>query len=116
MVGGSGELERVEDRSGPVLVQCGGRLVREDDLRAVRQGPSDGGSLRLSDGNLLWSAGREARELERGKQVRDPNVGWLAGEPEGQSDVFLDRQVVDQVVGLEHEPDVQEADLRECGI
>src|SRR5438132_772404 len=116
MVGGAGELERFEDRGGPVRVQRGGRLVREDDLRAVRQGAGDGDTLRLSDGNLLRSAGREARELERGKQVRDPNVGWPAGEPEGQCDVFLDRQVVDQVVRLEHEPDVVEAELRECGL
>src|SRR5207245_7706300 len=84
VIGGAGELERVEDRGGPVRVQRGGRLVREDDPRAVRQGPSDGDSLRFSDGNLLRSAGREARELARRKQVRAPEDGWAAGEPGGE--------------------------------
>src|SRR3990170_1920587 len=82
---------------------------------AVRARAGDRDPLRLPDGDLPRVAGREALEAERGEELADPGLPRLPREAEGQPDVLPHGEVVDQVVGLEHETDLVEADLRELG-
>jgi len=111
--GGAREFERHEDRRGSFRVQCRGRFVRQDHLGTVRESPGDGDPLALPDGNFVRSAGRESNEFERLEEICDAVVRRSAREAQRQGHVLFDGQVVDQVVRLEHEADVMEADLRE---
>src|SRR2546422_7190848 len=109
----AGELERGEDRGGSFRIERGRRLVREDDLGTVRERAGDRDPLSLADRDLVRVARGESAQAEHRQEVRDASVRGPSGESQGQRDILLHGQIVDQVVGLEHESDVVEADLRE---
>src|SRR5438445_12290591 len=77
---GARDRERLEDRGGPLRIQRGGRLVREEDLRPVREGPRHRDPLRFANGDLLRTPRREPGQVEGPEEFRRPLIRGPTGE------------------------------------
>ena len=99
-------VEEVEDFEAGLGIEVAGGFVGEDEERVVDEGAGDGDALLLAAGELLGAvveAMAEADELREGDAVFVA-VGEIAAlVKERDVDVLDDRELVDEVVGLEDE-------------
>ena len=102
-------LEQLHDLAALIGVQVAGRLVGQDDRRLRDERARDGDQLLLSAGELRRVEVLLADDLEAVEHVADQAVALLLLDVaigERHVEVFVHRQVVQQVIGLEHEADV----------
>jgi len=107
--------EQVEHRPTALAVEAAGGLVGEEDAGPRSQDAGDGRSLSLSDADLLRKVPRAVLEPHRLQRSPNPVGPLRPGTPveeEGKGDVLLDGEHLDQVEGLEHEPDLAAAKPR----
>ena len=105
--------EQLQQGVGGPGVQCAGGLVRQDQLGVCDEGTGHGRPLLLTAGDLVGIFRQNVRDAQL---VRDgaelslhlPVVG--ARQHQGQIDVVLKREGVQQVEVLEHEPQVGPAE------
>jgi hypothetical protein len=87
-------VEQADDVEADGLVEVAGRLVAEQDLRAVDHGAGDRDPLLLTTGELVGQALRLAGEADHlqglGDQLAD-DVARLADHLQGVGDVLVDR-------------------------
>ena len=103
----TGVLQQLEDRLACVIVQGARRLVTEEQLRVLREGPGDGDALLLAAGEL----GREVlRPLLQAHLLQNlPGVQCPGRELRRDLDVLERREIGDQVIELEHKAHVVSA-------
>ena len=107
------------DLAGGGGVEVAGRLVGEQDARAVDQRAGDRDALLLAAGEVAGDARGGVGEAEALEQLRRAAAGLAgrdAGQQRGQLDVVGDREVRDQVEELEHEADLAAAQARAAGL
>ena len=91
-----------------------GRLVGEQDLRVVDQGPGHGHALHLPAGELARQMAAPLGQAQVGQQPLPVGLGpVLAVEGERQQHVFQHRQGRHQMEALEHVAEDPPADARE---
>jgi hypothetical protein len=74
--------EQVEDGPPRGEVECGHRLVADDEPGAQRQCPRDGDALALAAGELARQTGRGVgRQVDAVQQVADPGTGLPGAHP-----------------------------------
>ena len=87
-------------------VECRGRLVKQHDIRVHRERARNGDSLLLTAGKLRRIAVRLVRQTDARKQLERTLVRLLVAHDleldRSELDVFLDRQMREQVELLEH--------------
>ena len=89
-------------------VQRAGRLVRQQDLRIVDQGPRDGHALHLAAAQLVGLLAQLVGQPDLFQRFLRPAAAFLpadAAQRQRQLHVGQHRLVRNQVVALEHEPD-----------
>ena len=110
--------QQVHDRLAVVRVQVAGGLVGEQDRRVPSQPAGHRHALLLTAGELrgvVLHAVRHADLLQRLLHALLALRGAHAAIGQRQLDVLVDRQVADQVEGLEDEADLAVADARALG-
>ncbi len=119
--GGAGAVERVEQLHHGVAVlgiEVTRGLVGEEDGRGAGEGAGDGDALLLTAGELggqVLGAVAHADLLEGLGHALLALAGGHAAVGEGQLDVLIDREVADEVEGLENEADLAVADAGALG-
>ena len=109
-------VERGHDLDAGLGVEIAGRLVGQDDGRAVDEGAGDGDALALAAGEfvgLVVHARLEADVGERLLGALDAFRGGHAVVDERQLDVVQRRGAREQVEGLEDESDFLVANARQ---
>ena len=99
--------ENVHDLPGGTGVQGTGGLVCQDQFRLGDDGPGNGCPLFLPAGNLkgeLFQQLLDPQLVGNGIQTLFHLRVFLPCQHQGQEDVVLDREGVQQVEVLEHEP------------
>src|SRR5256886_8766617 len=102
-------LEQREHLFGGLAIQIAGRLVRHQDRGIARDGPRDRHALLLAARELariMVHAVGKADQRERRLHVLPPLGLRKRGQEQRQLDVLECREHGEQVVELEHEPDV----------
>ena len=103
-------LHDVEDLADHLGVKRRGRLVEQDDLRALAQRPGDGDTLLLPAGQGRGIVVRLLRQTDAGEQLDGGLLRLLLGHSAGfdraQRQVLQHGLVGEQVEQLEHEADV----------
>lgn len=109
----AGVLQQLQNRLARVIVQGARRLVTEEQLRVLREGPGDGDALLLTAGEL----GREVlRPLLQAHLFQHlPRVQGPGRELRRDLDVLERREIRDQVIELEHKAHVVSAVGGELG-
>lgn len=105
---------KVEDRFAGLGIQVTRGLVGHGDGRGCDQGPCNGCALLLSARQLAWSVRDsigQADHIERLDRPRSPLNGFHALIEQRYLDVLHDRQLADEIEGLEYEADLAAADL-----
>ena len=87
--------DRRQEPGGRLLVQLGGRLVREDDLRARDERLRERGALLLAAGELVRPVVPPVGQPERRERLGLAVAVAVADEPQ----VLADREVREEVVG-----------------
>ena len=109
-------LDQTQDLLTRLGVEVSGRLVGEQDRRAVDQRPGDGDPLALPATELVGlvvHAVREPDRLERFDGALAPLLGRYPRVNERQGDVVEGGRSRQQVEGLEHEADLAVPDVGE---
>jgi len=99
-------LQQGQHFDATLRVQRAGRLVGEDNLAAIHQGPRDGHTLLLTAGKLRGPMVHAVAETQRGQQRLGSEDALFAGHTgvDGRDfHVFHRRGSAEQVVALEHE-------------
>ena len=107
--------EQLHDLFALRRVQVAGRLVGEDDLRVGDHRARDADELLLAARELVRIEILLADDLKAVEDVADHALAILAADVaigERNLEVLVDRQVVEQVIALEHEADVLLVQLR----
>ena len=102
-------LEELHDLAALARVQVAGRLVGEDDLRVGDDRARDGDELLLAAGELVRIEVLLADDVEAIEDVADHAValGLLdVAIRQRHVEVLVHRQMIEQVIALEHEADV----------
>ena len=102
-------LHRLQDVVGVLGVEVGRRLVGEDEVGPLDDGPGDGHALALAAGELgragLGPVG-EVDPFEGGHDLAAPLGRRVAEEEQGELDVLVDGVDGQEVESLEDEADV----------
>ncbi len=109
-------LKELEDFFAGAGVEISSRLVGEEDRRAVDEGAGDGDALALAAGHFVRAmvhAIGETDIAERAERDFTALVRIDAGINEWQLDVPQRAGLGEQIEGLEDEPDLVVADVRE---
>ncbi len=107
--------QHVEHDRGRLRVEVARRLVREHDRRVVHEGAREGDALLLAAGQLVrHPAGRvlQAEPLDE-RPAALQRAGRRVGQPRGECDVLLARQLGHEVEELEDEADPPRAQTRQ---
>ena len=103
-----------QDLAAGRAVEVAGRLVGEDDRRSAGERAGDGDALLLATRQLARAVRQPVAQADRVDHVVDPRrVALGAAEHQRQRDVLLGGERRDQVVRLEHEPDLLAAQFGE---
>ncbi len=100
--------QQIHDGATGFGVELAGRLVRDEQLGVVGQGPGHRDPLLLAAGELIRALRRVAAEADQLQQHLHPllPLGRLhPGQAHGYADVLGRGQDRHQPEGLEHEPD-----------
>ena len=114
--GGFGLFKGLYHRPGGLGVQVPRGLVRQDQQRAVDQGPGHGGALLFPAGDLRRVFFPDPGDAEHVAQGVAPGLGLgvdLSADDGGQEDVFPDGEPVQEQKVLEHKAQLPVADLRQ---
>ena len=109
-----GLLKGADHRPAGLAVQVAGGLVRQDQQRAVDEGPGHGGALLLAAGDLRRVFAPDVADAEHVAQLVRPllHLGvHRAADDGGKEDVLPDGEAVQQQKVLEHEAQLLVADL-----
>jgi hypothetical protein len=102
------------DLIGKLVIDCRGRLVSENEGRAVNKGPSDRRPLALSTRKVARPARKERTEGKSFNEDREAlAIESFSGEMASRQDVLTDREGRDKPAGLKNIPHVLPADLKE---
>ncbi len=107
---GAGQLAQ-QLQHGPAadLVQCTGRLVGQQQLGAMNEGPGDGPALLFAAGQQAGPRLRAIGQIDAGQRLAGPGLARRAWDPtvsQGQRHVLQQRQARQQLVVLEDEADL----------
>jgi acyl-CoA thioesterase-1 len=97
-----------QDLAAVVAVQVAGGFVGQEDQGVGDQGPGDGHALLLTAGQL---GGKMSPPLVHADQLQCPDStapglsGRQAGDGQGEGNILLGRQHVEEVKGLEDDAD-----------
>ena len=101
-------LDEVHDLNRGHRIQGAGRFVGEEDVGFVDEGPGDGDALALAAGKLIGFLRVKPFKTDIIQGLFGPGDAFFFLEPgdrERQFNVFQNRFVGDQVIGLEDEAD-----------
>jgi hypothetical protein len=101
-------LKQVEDLGAGVVVEVGGRLIRQEDWGPARQRPGDGHALLLATGEIARQERGALRQADLTEQTSRLAPGRRPLHPfevQDVLDVLRRRQRGEQVELLKHEPD-----------
>ena len=107
----AGVLQQLEDVLARDIVERAGRLVAQQQLRVFRKRPRDGDALLLAAGELRWEILQPILQPDLAQHLC--RVERMLAQLRRDLNVFERRQVLDQVIELEHEAHVAAAILRE---
>ncbi len=108
-------LQHAEHVLGARGVEVSGRLVCEHDARLGDERPRDSGALLLPSRKLCRQMGRAVREAYIRERIKDALTAVSqrhAPVNERELDVLVGRRAWQEVVRLEHKPDLSAANVR----
>ena len=106
--------EFFHDDVGGAGVEVAGGLVGEDEAGVGDEGAGDGNALLLTAAELPWHVVLTFLEMEMFKDVaghEEAAIFVKSGVDEGQSDIFDDGKVGDEIKILENEADLTGAEF-----
>src|SRR6266511_3868545 len=108
-------VEHVQDFLPRGRIEVAGRFVCQDDERVVDESPCDGDALLLATGQFEWFVIQAMLQSDAGGE----RLGALAALSRRSSliiqrhfDVLHDAELLDEIVGLENEPEPRAANSR----
>ena len=100
----AGVLQQLEDLLAGLIVQSSGRLIAKQQLWILGQGTGDRHSLLFTAGELSRKVTRTIRQTNSSDRLID--IQWMLADLCGQFDVFLDRQILDQIIKLKDKTNI----------
>ena len=105
--------EEAQQLVGGAGIQGAGGLVGQDDLRGSDQGAGDGSALLLAAGDLVGILLQQAFNAQGHRDGHQGGVHFavaLTGQDQGQADIVLEGEGIQQVELLEHKTQVVPAE------
>jgi hypothetical protein len=105
-LGGHQFEQQFKDEGADLCIERARRLIGQQDLRLVHQGPAERGALAFSAGELLNAMPKamfQAGALCQVQQARLRNVAIDSRGDCGNKTVFLEREIGDEIVELKDE-------------
>ena len=101
--------ELIDHRAADLCIECGQRLIKQEHLRADRDGASDRDALLLAAGELARIALRVGGHADHGQGFRDAGANNLfrhAPGPQSEGDILLDPHMRKERIVLHHHADI----------